>query len=185
MAVDAVDIFRKHVEEHDLDMAQLERDGQSPLRTRRIQFARSVEESRAINGHRFPSIIISANGMATGGRILHHLIHRLPDERNSVVFVGFQAAGTRGRLLSEGARQIRIFGQDYPVRAQVHVIDSFSAHGDYGEILRWLGGFKDAPKRTFLVHGEPNAMRAMKDHIGATYRAWRVEMPGYQDTFDL
>src|SRR5262249_25782722 len=118
MAVDAVDIFRKHVEEHDLEMAELERAGGSPLYTQRVHFARTVEESKAINDYRFPSIIISANGMATGGRILHHLIQRLPDERNSIVFVGFQAYGTRGRLLSEGARQIRIFGIDYPVRAR-------------------------------------------------------------------
>src|SRR5438128_842162 len=106
--------------------AQREKDGGNPLYPQRVQCYRSVEESKAINDHRYPSIIISANGMATGGRILHHLMQRVTDERYSVVFVGFQAAGTRGRLLSEGARQIRIFGEDYPVRAQVHVIDSFS-----------------------------------------------------------
>src|SRR5207244_4612739 len=96
MAVDGVDIFRKHVEEHDLEMTQLEKGGGNSLSTQRVQFARTVEESKAVNDHRFPSIISSANGMATGGRILHHLIQRLPDERNSIVFVGFQAYGTRG-----------------------------------------------------------------------------------------
>ena len=185
MAVDAVDIFRKHVEEHDLEMAQLEKDGGNPLYTQRVHFARSVEESKAINEHRFPSIIISANGMATGGRILHHLMQRLPDERNSVVFVGFQAFGTRGRLISEGARQIRIFGVDYPVRASVHVIDSFSAHGDYSEILRWLAGFKRAPRTTFLVHGEPVAAAAMKDHIVVSHKGWGVEIPAYRQTFEI
>jgi metallo-beta-lactamase family protein len=185
MAVDAVEIFRKHVEEHDLEMAQLESAGANPLYTQRVHFSRTVEESKAINDHRFPSIIISANGMATGGRILHHLIQRITDERNALVFVGFQAYGTRGRLLSEGARQIRIFGEDYPVRAQVHVIDSFSAHGDYSEILRWLSGFKRAPRRTFLVHGEPKAIEGMKDHITSTYRAWQVEAPTYLQTFEL
>src|SRR2546425_554013 len=185
MAVDAIDIFRKHVEEHDLEMAQLEGSGADPLYTQRVHFARSVEESKAINEHRFPSIIISANGMATGGRILHYLIERLPDERNSVVFVGFQAFGTRGRLISEGARQIRIFGLDYPVRAAVHVIDSFSAHGDYSEILRWLSGFKQAPRRTFLVHGEPKAIDAMKDHIVSTYKGWDVVIPTYRQSYEL
>ena len=185
MAVDAVDIFRRHVEEHDLEMAQLEKDGGNPLYTQRVHFARSVEESKAINEHRFPSIIISANGMATGGRILHHLMQRLPDERNSVVFVGFQAFGTRGRLISEGARQIRIFGVDYPVRASVHVIDSFSAHGDYREILRWLAGFKRAPRTTFLVHGEPAAAAAMKDHIVVSHKGWGVEIPAYRQTFEI
>jgi metallo-beta-lactamase family protein len=185
MAVDAVDIFRQHVEEHDLEMAELQRSGSNPLHTQRVQFARTVEESKAINDHRFPSIIISANGMATGGRILHHLIQRLPDDRNAIVFVGFQAQGTRGRLLSDGARQIRIFGVDYPVRARVHVIDSFSAHADYSEILRWLSGFKRAPGKTFLVHGEPRAISAMKDHIASTYKSWRVEAPEYRQTFEL
>ena len=185
MAVDAVDIFRRHVEEHDVEMAQLEQSGASALYTQRVHFTRTVEESKAINDHHFPSIIISANGMATGGRILHHLVQRLPEERNSIVFVGFQAYGTRGRLLSEGARQIRIFGVDYPVRAQVHVIDSFSAHGDYSEILRWLSGFKRAPGKTFLVHGEVRAIEGMRDHITSTYKAWKVEVPTYLQTFEL
>jgi len=185
MAVDAVDIFRQHVEEHDVEMAQLERSGRGALYTQRVHFARTVEESKAINDHHFPSIIISANGMATGGRILHHLVQRLPEERNSIVFVGFQACGTRGRLLSEGARQIRVFGLDYPVRAQVHVIDSFSAHGDYSEILRWLSGFKRAPVKTFLVHGEAKAIEGMRDHITSTYKAWKVEVPSYLQSFEL
>ena len=185
MAIDAVDIFRKHYEEHDLEMTQLEKAGGNPMYTQRVQFARTVAESKAVNDHRFPSIIISANGMATGGRILHHLAQRLPDERNSVVFVGFQAVGTRGRTLSEGAHQVRIFGEDYPVRAAVHVIDSFSAHGDYSEVLRWLSGFKQAPRRTFLVHGEPKAIEAMKGHIVSTYRAWQVEIPAYRQTYEI
>jgi metallo-beta-lactamase family protein len=185
MAVDAVEIFRKHIEEHDLEMAQLEREGGNPLYTQRVHFARSVEDSKAINDHRFPSIIISANGMATGGRILHHLIERIPDDRNSIVFVGFQAYGTRGRLLSEGAREIRIFGVDYPVRAQVHTIDSFSAHGDYAEILRWLAAFKRPPHKTFLVHGEPKAMESMKEHIHSAYKTWNVETPSYLQSFDI
>ena len=185
MAINATSIFKQHPEEHDLEMAQLARDGGNPLYTQRVQFARSAEESKAINEHRFPSIIISANGMATGGRILHHLINRLPDARNSVVFVGFQAYGTRGRLLSEGARQIRIFGLEYPVRASVHVIDSFSAHGDYSEILRWLRGIKQAPRKTFLVHGEPKAVEAMKGHIVSAHKTWQVETPTYLQTFEL
>jgi metallo-beta-lactamase family protein len=185
MAVDAVEVFRRHVEEHDLEMAQLERDGANPLHTGRVHFARSVEDSKAINDHRFPSIIISANGMATGGRILHHLIQRLPDERNAIVFVGFQAYGTRGRLLSEGARQIRIFGVDYPVRAGIHVIDGFSAHGDYSEIMRWLRGFNKAPRKTFLVHGEPKAIEGMRDHIRSAYKAWQVEVPEYLQSYEV
>jgi metallo-beta-lactamase family protein len=185
MAVDAVGIFRAHREEHDLEMSDLEKAGGNPLHTQRIEFSRTVADSRAINDHRFPAIIISANGMATGGRILHHLIQRVTDNRNSIVFVGFQAAGTRGRALVEGARQIRIFGIDYPVRAAVHVIDSFSAHGDYTEILRWLRGFTHAPEKTFLVHGEPKAIEAMKAHINDTFKGWRVEIPTYLESFEI
>jgi len=185
MAVDAFEIFRAHSEEHDVEMARLQKAGANPLRTRRIQFVRSVEESKAINEQPFPAIVISANGMATGGRILHHLAHRLPDQRNSVVFAGFQAAGTRGRALAEGAREVRIFGVDYPVRAAVHVIDSFSAHSDYSEILRWLGGFQRAPRQTFLVHGEPKAIDALKGHIMDKYRAWPVEIPTYLGSYEL
>jgi metallo-beta-lactamase family protein len=185
MAVNAFEIFQEHKEEHDQEMIRLQRAGTNALYSKRISFSRSVEDSKAINDHRFPSIIISANGMATGGRILHHLINRVPDERNSVVFVGFQAAGTRGRSLSEGARQIRIFGVDYPVRAAVHVIDSFSAHGDYTEILQWLKGFKRPPRKTFLVHGEPKAAQAMKDHIAGAFRGWQVEIPSYLQSYEL
>jgi metallo-beta-lactamase family protein len=185
MAVDAFEVFRAHSEEHDVEMARLHKAGANPLRTQRIQFVRSVEESKAVNEHRFPSIVISANGMATGGRILHHLAHRLPDERNAVIFVGFQAAGTRGRALAEGARQVRVFGMDYPVRAAIHVIDSFSAHGDYSEILRWLRAFRQAPRQTFLVHGEPKAIDAMKGHILDAFRAWQVEIPTYLQSFEL
>ena len=185
MAVDAFELFQAHKEEHDFEMKRLERAGTNPLQSQRVTFARTVEESKAINDHRFPSIIISANGMATGGRILHHLINRITDERNSVVFVGFQAAGTRGRLLSEGARHIRIFGVDYPVRAAIHIIDSFSAHADYVEMLQWLKGFKRPPRKTFLVHGEPKAAQAMKEHILAELKGWNVEIPAYLQSFEL
>ncbi len=185
MAVDAVELFLAHHEEHDAEMTALEDRGTHPLYTRWVNFSRSVEDSKKINDQRYPSIIISANGMATGGRILHHLAHRVTDNRNSVAFVGFQAAGTRGRALADGARQIRIFGVDYPVRAAVHVIDSFSSHGDYEEILQWLGGFDRPPRTTFLTHGEPGAIAAMKSHIEGRLKNWHVEIPTYLQSFDL
>lgn len=184
MAVNAMSVYLKHVDEHDSEMKQIQRGG-AALSTERLSLVRSVEESKRINAHRFPSIIISANGMATGGRILHHLIDRVTDERNSVVFVGFQAAGTRGRLLSEGAKTIRIFGNDYPVRAAIHVLHGFSAHGDFTEMIRWLHGFESAPRKTFLVHGEPNALAAMSEHIHNNFQGWSVEIPKYLDTFEL
>jgi metallo-beta-lactamase family protein len=185
MAVNAFEVFHNHEEEHDLEMGRLKAAGQNALRTKNVSFVRNVADSKAINAHRFPSIVISANGMATGGRIVHHLMHRLPDERNSVVFVGFQAAGTRGRYLVEGAKTIRIYGQDYPVRAAIHSIQGFSAHGDYNEILRWLQFFKQAPRRTFLVHGEPRAIVGMKERILEKYPDWQVAIPKYRETFEL
>jgi metallo-beta-lactamase family protein len=185
MAVDAFEIYCDHGEEHDLEMNRLKSNGKNPLVPSRVTFTRSVEQSKAINEHRFPAIIISANGMATGGRIVHHLIQRLPDDRNTVVFVGFQAAGTRGRYLVEGARTIRLYGEDYPVRAQIRSIQGFSAHGDYGEILRWLQAFKTAPRKTFLVHGEPRAILSMKEHIKRTHPDWETVIPRYTEAFEL
>jgi len=185
MAVDAFEIYRDHEEEHDLEMNRLRAEGKHPMCTKNVSFVRTVQESKAINEHNFPAIVISANGMATGGRIVHHLMHRLPDERNSVVFVGFQAAGTRGRYLVEGARTIRIYGLDYPVRAEIKSIQGFSAHGDANEILRWLQPFKAAPSKTFLVHGEPRAIVAMKEHILEKHPGWQVAIPHYRETFEL
>ncbi len=185
MAVDAFEIYREHEEEHDLEMNRLKAEGKHPMRTKNVSFVRTVQESKAINEHNFPAIVVSANGMATGGRIVHHLMHRLPDERNSVVFVGFQAAGTRGRYLVEGARTIRIYGLDYPVRAEIKSIQGFSAHGDANEILRWLQPFKAAPSKTFLVHGEPRAIVAMKEHILEKHPGWQVAIPQYREIFEL
>ena len=185
MAVNAFEIYRDHTEEHDIEMKELTKSGAGPLCTRNVQFTRSVEDSKAINDQKQPSIIISANGMATGGRILHHLMHRIPDQRNAIAFVGFQAAGTRGRTLVEGARTVRIFSADYPVKATIHVVDAFSAHGDYSEILHWLEGFKAAPRKTFLVHGEPKAIQGMQERIEGTFKSWRVEAPNYLESFDL
>src|SRR4030095_6550913 len=108
------------------------------------------------------TIVISASGMATGGRILHHLRRRLPDERNSVIFAGFQAEGTRGRRLVDGEKEIKIFGEMVPVNAQIFTLQNLSAHADYREILRWLGEFNRAPEKVFLVHGEVAAAESLR-----------------------
>jgi metallo-beta-lactamase family protein len=185
MAVNAFEIYHDHTEEHDLEMNTAKALSNNPMCTRNIHFTRTVAESKAINDHKDPAIIISANGMATGGRIVHHLMNRVPDGRNSVVFVGFQAAGTRGRFLVEGAKTIRIYGMEYPVRAEVRSILGFSAHGDYNEVLRWLGSFKAPPTTTFLVHGEPRAIAGMKERIAEKHPGWQVAVPKYRETFEL
>jgi metallo-beta-lactamase family protein len=132
-----------------------------------------VEESKRLNDINGPVIIVSASGMATGGRILHHLQRRLPDARTTVLFVGFQAAGTRGRALQDGAKTLKMFGTEVPVHARVETIHGLSAHADQPETLRWLAGFQRPPRQTHLVHGEPRAVDALAAAIHARYQ-WSV-----------
>jgi metallo-beta-lactamase family protein len=152
--------------------------------TERFRTVASVQESKDLTASRLPAIVISSSGMATGGRVLHHLKAVLPDSRNTVLLVGFQAVGTRGRSLVDGAPTLRIHGQDIPVHAHVEKIDSMSAHADSDEILRWLGGFTRAPRLTFLVHGEPVAMDALQTRIKSQL-GWNTKMPEHGETVAL
>jgi metallo-beta-lactamase family protein len=144
----------------------------------------SIAESRAVQESKAPSIVISASGMATGGRVLHHLAHALPDPQNTVVLAGYQAAGTRGRLLKDGAKSTRIHGQDVSVRAHIESMDSMSAHADAGEIMRWLGGFTRPPRLTCLVHGEPAPMDTLKARIERE-RGWTVKTPEPMERIEI
>jgi len=173
MAIEATAIYARHPEEHDEDLKRVEASGERPFAPKRVRICKSVEDSKRLNDTDGPGIIIAGSGMATGGRILHHLVRRLPDERTTVLFVGYQAAGTRGRLLREGAREVRMLGQVVPVRAAILVSDSYSAHADQGEILRWLGGFTRPPETTYIVHGEPDAATALQELI-TTRLKWRA-----------
>jgi metallo-beta-lactamase family protein len=159
-AIDVTALYLRHAEEHDPDMAELVRSQQCGLCPRNFRAARTPQESKALNDLRGPVIIISASGMATGGRILYHLRLRLPERRTTVLLAGFQAAGTRGRALQDRATQLRIHGQDVPVKASVVTLDGMSAHADRVELLRWLSGFTAPPKALYLVHAEPHAARA-------------------------
>lgn len=152
--------------------------------TARLKVVTSITESRAVQESGQPSIVISASGMATGGRVLHHLARTLPDARNTVLFAGYQAAGTRGRALKDGARFTRIHGQDVPVRARIEAIDSMSAHADSNEIMRWLQQFKRPPKLTCLVHGEPAPMDALKARIERELK-WTVKTPMPLEKFEV
>jgi metallo-beta-lactamase family protein len=131
-----------------------------------------------------PAIIISASGMATGGRVLHHLKAALPDARNTVLFAGYQAEGTRGRQLVDGEKAVKIHGEMIPVHAEVALVESMSAHADSNEVLRWLGGFTTAPRLTFIVHGEPVAMDALTGSIHERL-GWSTKMPEYRETVVL
>ena len=166
MAVDATEVFRRHVAEHDFSEATMAGVAES-LASPFVHMAKTAEESKAINARRGPGVIIASSGMMTGGRILHHLAQRLPDPQTTVLVAGFQAAGTRGRSLVDGADVLRIHGREIPVRAAVRRVDALSGHADRREIGRWLAHLPP-PKRTFLVHGEPPAARGMAEFLGAT-----------------
>lgn len=172
-ATEVTEIYRRHVEELDGEMRGELGKGQAILRSKQCQFCRTVEESKRLNDVRGPVIIISSSGMATGGRILHHLQRLLPDPRTTVLLVGFQALGTRGRSLQDGVKTLKMFGAEVPVGARVETIHGLSAHADQQEILRWLGGFTRAPGQTYLVHGEPPAALALAGAIQARF-GWRV-----------
>jgi metallo-beta-lactamase family protein len=167
MAIEATEVYRRHREDHDEEMTTLVQRGIAPFATRQFAFAPTRQESVRLNQLVGPVIIISASGMATGGRVLHHLNLRLPEPRTTVLLVGFQAEGTRGRALQNGAQHVRLFGHDVKVRAHVETLDGLSAHADQGEIFRWLEGFTEPPHRTYLVHGEPTAATTLGEAIGA------------------
>jgi metallo-beta-lactamase family protein len=185
MAISVTDIYARHHEDHDLDFTKLEQQGdRDPLNLHDAYMTRTMEDSKAINNVTSPCIIISASGMATGGRVLHHLAKRLPDSRSAVLLVGYQAAATLGRALQDGAQFVRIHGQEVPVRAEIVVLDQLSAHAGRSELLRWLSGFTAPPRQTFLVHGEPSGLEGLRAGIASRYH-WPVVVPAYLQSFDL
>lgn len=178
MAIDATEILLHSQAEHQL----------SPEICREVcriaSYVRTPQESMAIDNSRMPKIIISASGMMTGGRVLHHLKVFAPDERNTILITGFQAAGTRGASLLNHAPALKIHGEMVPVRAEIAVVSNASAHADYEEILVWLSHFKRPPKKVFITHGEPEAAMALKEKIEAQY-GWNCILPRYLETYDL
>ena len=172
MAIEVTELYARHLEEHDAEMRALVRTEGDDWYGRRVRLTRSAEESKKLNRLTGPVIIIAASGMATGGRILHHLSLRLDDPRTTVLLVGFQSAGTRGRLLKDGATELRMFGQLVPVRATVETLDAMSAHAGQDELLRWLSGMTRPPRATYLVHGEPAAAAGLEAQLRK--RGWTV-----------
>lgn len=178
MAIDATGIYRRHRADHRLTAEQCQ------AMCRAAQFVNTVEESRRLNERRGPMVIIAGSGMATGGRVVHHLKAFAPDPRNTILFAGFQAGGTRGAAMLAGAEAVKIHGGYVPVRAEVACIDNLSAHADAGEILQWLGGFAARPRLTFVTHGEPAAADALRLRIEETL-GWAAEAPDYLQGVDL
>jgi metallo-beta-lactamase family protein len=185
MAQHVTEVFCRHIDIFDEEAkAVFKSTGKCPILCPNLQFVRTSDDSQKINSMRFPAIIVSASGMATGGRILHHLKYRLPDPRNTILFVGYQSVGTRGQLLKDGAREIKIHGEMIPVRAKICSMEAFSGHADSVEIMRWLRMFKEPPKMTFVVHGEPESSKALAGQIHRNL-GWKTHIPGHLETYEL
>lgn len=178
MAIKAIEYYNAHSGELDKEMASLRR------KLPRFTSISSARDSKALVENDSPAVIVASSGMATGGRVVHHLFAGLPDPRNTVLFVGFQAAGTRGRQLVDGARHVKMFGQHVPVHARIEKIDGMSSHADAGEIVQWLRTFPRAPQVTYLVHGEVIAQDALKIRIEKEL-GWHVEIPTHGQKVDL
>jgi metallo-beta-lactamase family protein len=183
MAAKGLQFYASRTDELDDNMKPAAR-GLSAFYTARMKTIASARESMDLVASPKPGIIIASSGMATGGRVLHHLASALPDPKTTVLFVGYQAAGTRGRALLDGATTIRIHGRDVPVGARVEQIDSMSAHADQGEILRWLSGFTAPPTMTYLVHGEPLALDALRAKVEHDLH-WSVHIAAHQEHVEL
>ncbi len=183
MAIEALRYYGSRSNELDPDMRPTAGEV-SRFSTERFQAVATPQQSKAVVASGVPAIVISASGMATGGRVLHHLVAALPNARNTVVFVGYQAAGTRGRALVDGVKTVKIHGQLVPVAAEIDRIDSMSAHADASEILRWLRNFEAPPSRTFLVHGEFDAMVALQQQIDRDL-GWQTKIPEHLETVEL
>jgi metallo-beta-lactamase family protein len=184
MAAQATQVYNRWREEHDEEYASILSRQVHPLRTGSMVTTSTREESKKLNSEHGTRVIISASGMMTGGRVMHHAKYILPDPNAIIIFVGYQAAGTVGRRICEGAKEVRIMKDWIPVRCRVEKIESFSAHADWKAVLRWLSGLPSAPKRIFTTHGEPDAAAAMAGHIHEKF-GWAVEVPTYGEVFEL
>jgi metallo-beta-lactamase family protein len=184
MAAQATQVYARWNEEHDEEYASILAEKRHPLRTKSMRAASSREESKALNDMYGARIIISASGMLTGGRVLHHAVRMLPDPRATIVFVGFQAAGTTGRRIQDGEREVKIMKGWVPVNCHIEKVEGFSAHADWKSVLKWLEGLQTTPKMVFTTHGEPDAAEAMAGHIRNRF-GWNVMVPQYLQTVEL
>jgi metallo-beta-lactamase family protein len=183
MAIKATEFYRKHKSYHKLAETDIENDETFLELRNNLTVTRTADESKKINDYSHDTVIIAGSGMMTGGRILHHLYHRLPHEENVIVITGYQPEGGRGRRLQNGEPTLRIFGQDVPVKAKVFTINGLSAHADRSELLDWLNGFEQPPKQTFVVHGEKESANALCDAL--IDKGWNAHVPHYLENVEL
>lgn len=184
MAVDATEAFKRNSSSFNDEARALILKGDNPFQFSNLRYIKSQEESMALNKYTFPKVIISSSGMATAGRIRHHLKHNLWDEKNSLVFVGYQAEGTLGRILLDGKRQVKILGEEIHVRAQIYDIKGFSGHADQNVLLDWINKFKKKPKKIFVVHGEEEPANALSTLIRHLYKIETI-IPNINDSFSI
>jgi len=184
MAAQATQVYNRFSEEHDEEYASILAQKIHPLRTDWMRTASTREESKRINEMKGARIIISSSGMLTGGRVLHHAMRILPNENATIIFVGYQAAGTTGRRILNGENEVKIMKNWIPVRCNVEKVEGFSAHADWKAVIRWLSGLKNAPTTIFTTHGEPDAAEAMAGHIRDEF-GWQVIVPEYGQTVEL
>lgn len=184
MGVSATELYDRTIEDHDVDMKYRSDEGDDPLNPDGVVMVRDVNQSKAINSMTGPMMIIAGSGMANGGRVIHHLKYRLRNHKTVVVFTGYQAQGTLGRRLIEGATEVEIHREMIPVNARIEKMNSLSAHADQGEILKWLRGFKTPPRMTFIVHGEPEPQAILAAKIREVL-GWEVSIPHQGEAFDL
>jgi len=178
MAIAITEVFKRHSELFDKKMSQLVREKRSPFDFPGLKMVQTVDESKAINHISGTVMIIAGSGMCTGGRIKHHLVTNISRRESTILFVGYQAIGTLGRQIVDGARKVRILGQHYPVRARIVQIQGFSAHADRDELFTWLSGLKGAPRRVFVVHGEPEAAQQFGEFVREK-TGWQISVPEY------
>jgi metallo-beta-lactamase family protein len=184
MAIQAVNVFLKHTDEFTDATRELIAKFGSPLEWKGFTFASTPADSKKINDNKFPSIIISSSGMVTGGRIQHHLAQRLPDPRNLILFIGFQAQKTRETMIKSGSPEVKIFGEIVPIRAQIAALEQFSDHADPPELLQWMRTFSAAPDVTYLVHGDPAAATQLSDIISRELR-WKVQVAQWMEKVEI
>lgn len=184
MAAQATAVYNRWTDEHDEEYASILTKKRHPLRTASMQTAATRDESKRLNNMKGARIIISASGMLTGGRVLHHAMRILPNENATMIFVGYQAAGTVGRRILDGEPEVRIMKQWIPVRCRVERIEGFSAHADWKAVLRWLESLPNEPQTVFTTHGEPEAAEAMAQHIRDRF-GWNVYVPQYEEIVEL
>ncbi len=184
MAIDATDIYKRRISDLNLSSRILALKKIRIFHPKQLHLCDSKEQSIAINQQKSKAIIISASGMATGGRILHHLRQRLPYPENTILFIGYQADGTRGRTILENKPHVKIHGKHIPIKANVENISGFSGHADYNEILAWLMGFNKPPEKTFITHGEAEASASLAEKIHKQF-GWDVVIPDFGESFEL